>query len=401
MSASRSPTTRPRRARATARLTVTDDLPTPPLPDDTARTRAVAGMSVDRARSSWALRRARSMSALRSAASISPMTTSTGARRGGSPPGSRRRVWSWVRRGQPATVRATSTSTRPSASTATARTMPRSTMLSPSSGSITPSNAARTVSSAGGEEGAGTPPILPFTWSAAVRTGRLRPARGRFGDAARIKWCRKHVGPGALVGRHQVATTGGGSAVTTMSSVSIGRKPSVITLTDGAVAKVADLLAQEGNDALALRVAVRPGGCSGYSYEMFFDSELSDDDVVASPGHGQGGGRLGQRRAAEGLHPRLHRRPAGRRVPHLEPQRHPHLRVRLLLQLTHPGAPASAPTLSLRVDGVDVEVPDDGASLLEVLRERLGRRRPRTAAAPRASAGAARCGSTGRPGWPA
>ena len=72
--------------------------------------------------------------------------------------------------------------------------------------------------------------------------------------------------------------------MTTMSSVSISRKPSAITLTDGAIAKVATLLAQEGNDALALRVAVRPGGCSGYSYEMFFDSELSDDDVVSQQG---------------------------------------------------------------------------------------------------------------------
>ena len=72
--------------------------------------------------------------------------------------------------------------------------------------------------------------------------------------------------------------------MTTMSSVSIGRKPSVINLTDGAITKVSDLLAQEGNDALALRVAVRPGGCSGYSYEMFFDSEQSDDDVVSRQG---------------------------------------------------------------------------------------------------------------------
>jgi len=69
-----------------------------------------------------------------------------------------------------------------------------------------------------------------------------------------------------------------------MSSVSIGRRPSVITLTDGAITKVSDLLAQEGNDALALRVAVRPGGCSGYSYEMFFDSESTDDDVVSRQG---------------------------------------------------------------------------------------------------------------------
>ena len=68
--------------------------------------------------------------------------------------------------------------------------------------------------------------------------------------------------------------------MTTVSSVTIGKKPSIVTLTDGAIAKVADLLAQEGNDALALRVAVRPGGCSGYSYEMFFDSEVTDDDLV-------------------------------------------------------------------------------------------------------------------------
>ena len=72
--------------------------------------------------------------------------------------------------------------------------------------------------------------------------------------------------------------------MTTVSSVSIGRKPSPITLTDGAVAKVTDLLAQEGNDALALRVAVRPGGCSGYSNEMYFDAESGDDDVAATFG---------------------------------------------------------------------------------------------------------------------
>jgi iron-sulfur cluster assembly protein/iron-sulfur cluster insertion protein len=52
-----------------------------------------------------------------------------------------------------------------------------------------------------------------------------------------------------------------------------------ITLTDMASAKVAELLEQEGNPELALRVAVRPGGCSGFSYEMFFDSDVADDDV--------------------------------------------------------------------------------------------------------------------------
>jgi len=57
----------------------------------------------------------------------------------------------------------------------------------------------------------------------------------------------------------------------------------VIALSDEATAKVAELLAQESEDGLGLRVAVRPGGCSGFSYEMFFDAEThSDDHVVVS-----------------------------------------------------------------------------------------------------------------------
>jgi iron-sulfur cluster assembly accessory protein len=58
-----------------------------------------------------------------------------------------------------------------------------------------------------------------------------------------------------------------------------------IVLTDTAAAKVAELIAQEGTaEDLALRVAVRPGGCSGYSYEMFFDSEVADDDAQSTFG---------------------------------------------------------------------------------------------------------------------
>ncbi len=54
----------------------------------------------------------------------------------------------------------------------------------------------------------------------------------------------------------------------------------MITLTDNASLKVKELLAQEGEDNLMLRVAVRPGGCSGFSYEMFFDSERDSDDLL-------------------------------------------------------------------------------------------------------------------------
>lgn len=52
----------------------------------------------------------------------------------------------------------------------------------------------------------------------------------------------------------------------------------MITLTDSAAGKVRELLAAEGEPGLALRVAVRPGGCSGFSYEMFFDGDIEAED---------------------------------------------------------------------------------------------------------------------------
>ena len=58
----------------------------------------------------------------------------------------------------------------------------------------------------------------------------------------------------------------------------------MIVLTDNAATKVAELITAEGNDELALRVAVRPGGCSGFSYEMFFDTDVAADDVTAEFG---------------------------------------------------------------------------------------------------------------------
>lgn len=55
----------------------------------------------------------------------------------------------------------------------------------------------------------------------------------------------------------------------------------MIALTDNAADKVKELIDAEGEDGLALRVAVRPGGCAGFSYEMFFDSDVAGDDVTA------------------------------------------------------------------------------------------------------------------------
>ncbi len=53
-----------------------------------------------------------------------------------------------------------------------------------------------------------------------------------------------------------------------------------VSLTPNAVAKVRELIDAEGDPSLALRMAVRPGGCSGFSYEMYFDSATDAADVV-------------------------------------------------------------------------------------------------------------------------
>ena len=53
----------------------------------------------------------------------------------------------------------------------------------------------------------------------------------------------------------------------------------MITVADEAIAKVHELIVKEDEPGLALRVAVRPGGCSGFSYEMYFDTKKADDDV--------------------------------------------------------------------------------------------------------------------------
>jgi iron-sulfur cluster assembly accessory protein len=59
----------------------------------------------------------------------------------------------------------------------------------------------------------------------------------------------------------------------------------VITLTDTASDKVKQLIDAETSESpLFLRVAVRPGGCSGLSYEMYFDTERADDDLVEAYG---------------------------------------------------------------------------------------------------------------------
>ena len=110
-----------------------------------------------------------------------------------------------------------------------------------------------------------------------------------------------------------------------------------IVLSEVAAAKVAELIAQEGADEqLALRVSVRPGGCSGFSYEMFFDSDVAEDDLQATFGSVRVVVDPVSAPPAERGDARLQGRAAGRRVLDQQPQRHPHLRLRQQLQLISP-----------------------------------------------------------------
>src|SRR6476620_12352816 len=53
----------------------------------------------------------------------------------------------------------------------------------------------------------------------------------------------------------------------------------MITLTENAAGKVKELLAEEGRNDIALRVAVQPGGCSGLRYAMYLDDQVTDKDA--------------------------------------------------------------------------------------------------------------------------
>ena len=56
--------------------------------------------------------------------------------------------------------------------------------------------------------------------------------------------------------------------------------PAPILFTDSAAAKVADLIAEEGNPDLKLRVFVQGGGCSGFQYGFTFDEITNEDDTT-------------------------------------------------------------------------------------------------------------------------
>lgn len=54
----------------------------------------------------------------------------------------------------------------------------------------------------------------------------------------------------------------------------------VATLTDSAVDKITSMMKKEGKEGYALRLGVTTGGCAGLSYEMKFQKNPYDNDIV-------------------------------------------------------------------------------------------------------------------------
>src|ERR1700730_17879517 len=185
MSASSTPTLSPREAIAAARLTVTLDLPTPPLPDATAYTRVsdpgwANGMTGSRASPRSILR-----SSVRCSSFITSRLTLTAPVPGTSATALVTRSEISVFFGHAEVVRYTSTWTPALSSQVTLLTMPSSVIGLRSSGSITLVSAARTADSSSGR-GGGRGPV--GVWDI---TAESRPTRRGFFPG------RQAAGPGA------------------------------------------------------------------------------------------------------------------------------------------------------------------------------------------------------------
>ena len=57
-----------------------------------------------------------------------------------------------------------------------------------------------------------------------------------------------------------------------------------LNISDAVVDKVAEMLAEEGDASLALRIFVTGGGCSGFQYGFAFDDEQKVDDIRVARG---------------------------------------------------------------------------------------------------------------------
>jgi iron-sulfur cluster insertion protein len=67
---------------------------------------------------------------------------------------------------------------------------------------------------------------------------------------------------------------------TLTETIDLQAPPAPLLFSDSAVEKVRELLLEEGNPDLKLRVFVQGGGCSGFQYGFTFDDVVNDDDTT-------------------------------------------------------------------------------------------------------------------------
>ena len=63
-------------------------------------------------------------------------------------------------------------------------------------------------------------------------------------------------------------------------AATVGLMPPSLLFTDAAARKVGELIREEANPALKLRVYVQGGGCSGFQYGFTFDEAIEDGDAT-------------------------------------------------------------------------------------------------------------------------
>ena len=63
-----------------------------------------------------------------------------------------------------------------------------------------------------------------------------------------------------------------------------GNQQAVVRLTDSAVAKIKSMMVKEGKEGFGLRIGVVAGGCAGMSYDLRFQKNPYDNDIVFAQG---------------------------------------------------------------------------------------------------------------------
>ena len=91
--------------------------------------------------------------------------------------------------------------------------------------------------------------------------------------------CQSH---GASAGASCSTSAPMGAAAFVPPTLPDGAAP--INISEAVVGKVAEMLAEEGDPALQLRIFVTGGGCSGFQYGFAFDDEKKEDDVRVERG---------------------------------------------------------------------------------------------------------------------